>query len=43
MPCTIPPVIGGTAADIESALIMRGGAIASCETKRRALLNAWPR
>lgn len=42
-PCTIPPLVSGDAAGVETALIERGAAIAACEAKRAALVQAWPR
>lgn len=42
-PCQIPALMGGSAADVEAALIDRGAAIAACEAKRAALVAGWPR
>jgi hypothetical protein len=41
--CQIPALMGGSAADVEAALIERGAAIAACEARRAALVSAWPR
>lgn len=42
-PCTIPPLLGGSAEAVELALIERGAAIKTCEARRAALVQAWPR
>ena len=42
-PCTIPAIVAGDAAGVETALIERGAEIARCEAKRRALVQGWPR
>jgi hypothetical protein len=41
--CQIPALMGGSAADVEAALIERGAAIAACEARQAALVSAWPR
>lgn len=43
LPCTVPELTGGNAADVETDLKMRGAAIAQCEAKRRRLVDVWPK